>query len=84
MGWLSAHNVRYPNRGLGTTVALKTYPAALPGGAHGLVAMGTVIWPLNGRPLLLRLSNARHGAAGQIAVRALNSPSVLRWDRLVS
>src|SRR5579871_1782580 len=53
---LSGHKVRNPKAPLGTTVALKTYAAAVVGGAHGLLAMGTVRSPMNGWPLLLRLS----------------------------
>lgn len=64
-GWFSpsGHSVRYPRAPSGTTVALNTYPPALLGGAHKLSAMLTVISPVNGCPLL-RLSKARHGAAG--------------------
>src|ERR1700728_337788 len=49
--WPSAHSVRNPSVGAGTTVAFKTYAWAVPGGAQALFFTGTLTSPWNGWPL---------------------------------
>src|ERR1039458_6070783 len=59
----SGHKDRYPSPPLGTTVALKTYACAVPGGPQKLPVTftGGVRVPLNGGPSW-RVSMTRQGA----------------------
>ncbi len=60
----SAHNVRYPSSGSGTTVALNKYAATALVPPHPLPWTLTLIVPSNGgAPDGFRVSNTRHGGS---------------------